>query len=104
MATGLNCPSGVFTLIHVGEQDAMPVVQCPHVPGWSWNTVVRPGPVVEVICETAAAVNAGLIVLTTDGRNGFLDVLRGSHSERILAIAPCPLLAIPAGSFIASVV
>jgi nucleotide-binding universal stress UspA family protein len=60
--------------------------------------------VVEVICETAAAVNAGLIVLTTDGRNGFLDVLRGSHSERILAIAPCPLLAIPAGSFIASVV
>jgi nucleotide-binding universal stress UspA family protein len=34
--------------------------------------------------------------MSTDGRNGFLDALRGSHSQRVLRRAPCPLLAIPA--------
>jgi nucleotide-binding universal stress UspA family protein len=104
MATRLECPAGVFTLVHIGEQADMPQVQLPNVPGWRWNTVVRSGDVVDVIIETASAVNAGLIVLTTEGRSGFLDALRGSHSERILQRAACPLLAIPASGFIASVV
>jgi nucleotide-binding universal stress UspA family protein len=104
MATRLHCPAGVFTLLHVGEKTEMPAVQLPEVPGWSWQTEIRSGDVVDVIGETASAVNAGLIVLTTEGRNGFLDALRGSHSERILQRAPCPLLAIPASGFIASVV
>ncbi len=104
MASRLNCPAGVFTLVFVGEKTDMPQVKQPDVPGWRWNTVVRPGEVVDVIIETASAVAAGLIVLTTEGRNGFLDALRGSHSERILQKAPCPLLAIPASGYIASVV
>jgi len=104
MVTRLNCPAGTFTLVYVGERDAVPQVQLPEVRGWTWNTEVRSGDVVEAISDTAAAVRAGLIVLTTEGRNGFLDALRGSHSERILQQAECPLLAIPAGSFIASVV
>jgi nucleotide-binding universal stress UspA family protein len=103
MATRLHCPAGVFTLLHVGEKAGMPEVQLPDVPGWRWNTEIRSGDVVEVISETASAIKAGLIVLTTEGRNGFLDALRGSHSERILQRAPCPLLAIPASGFIASV-
>jgi nucleotide-binding universal stress UspA family protein len=36
--------------------------------------------------------------MSTDGRSGFLDALRGSHSERVLRHAPCPLLAIPESS------
>ena len=104
MAHRLNCPDGVFTLLHVGEKATMPEVQLPDVPGWRWTTEIRSGDVVDVISETASAVNAGLIVLTTEGRNGFLDALRGSHSERIMQRAPCPLLAIPASGFIASVV
>ena len=104
MAHRLNCPDGVFTLLHVGEKATMPEVQLPDVPGWRWTTEIRSGDVVDVINETASAVNAGLIVLTTEGRNGFLDALRGSHSERIMQRAPCPLLAIPASGFIASVV
>ena len=56
-----------------------------------------------VIHETALEIKAELIVLTTEGRNGFLDALRGSHSERILSQSPCPLLAIPASGFMASV-
>ena len=104
MASGLNCAAGVFTLVHVGEKADMPQVEMPDVSGWKWNTVVHSGDVVEVISETASVARAGLIVLTTEGRHGFLDVLRGSHSERILQQAPCPLLAIPAGGFMASVV
>ena len=104
MAGRLDCPPGVFTMLHVGEKTSMPDVQFPDVSGWSWNTVVQSGNVVDVISETAAAVKAGLIVLTTEGRNGFLDALRGSHSERILQRTPCPLLAIPSSGFMASVV
>ena len=104
MANRLGLPSGVFTILHVGETAGIPQVKSPDVAGWSWNTVVRQGDVVDVISETASAVRAGLIVLTTEGRNGFLDALRGSHSERILRKTPCPLLAIPASGFMASVV
>jgi nucleotide-binding universal stress UspA family protein len=104
MATRLDCPAGVFTLVHVGDDADMPQVQLPNVPGWNWTKEIRSGDVIDVISETAAEINAGLIVLTTDGRNGFLDALRGSHSERIMQRAPCPLLAIPAGGFIASVI
>jgi nucleotide-binding universal stress UspA family protein len=104
MASRLNLSSGVFTMLHVGESHGLPQVELPDVPGWRWNTLVKPGDVVDVISETALAVKAGLIVLTTEGRNGFLDALRGSCSERILRQAPCPLLAIPASSFMASVV
>jgi nucleotide-binding universal stress UspA family protein len=104
MVVGLGCPAGTFTVLHVGEQDGMPQVQLPEVPGWKWNVEVRSGDVIDVVAERAAAVRAGLIVMTTDGRDGFLDALRGSHSERILHQSSCPLLAIPASSFIASVV
>jgi nucleotide-binding universal stress UspA family protein len=104
MASRLKCPSGVFTLVHVGEKKDMPDARLPDLPGWSWNAMVRSGHVVDVITETALEIKAGLIALTTDGRNGFLDALRGSHSERILQKAPCPLLAIPASGFMASVV
>jgi nucleotide-binding universal stress UspA family protein len=54
-----------------------------------------------VILEEALNVEADLIVMSTDGRHGFLDALRGSHSERVLHGSPCPLLAIPVGGFMA---
>ena len=34
--------------------------------------------------------------MTTDGRNGFLDALRGIDSERVLRSGAFPVLAIPA--------
>lgn len=104
MARRLSIPSGNYTLLHVGEKDDMPDVQLPDQPGWTWNRISGKGEVIDVIIDTAREVKAGLIVMTTDGRNGFLDALRGSHSERILRRTPCPLLAIPAGGFMASVI
>ena len=103
MAYRLNCPEGVFTVLHVGEEGDMPDLHYSEMPGWRWNKVIKQGDVVDVICGTAEEIKTDLIVMTTEGRHGFLDALRGSHSERVLHKAPCPLLAIPAGGFIASV-
>jgi nucleotide-binding universal stress UspA family protein len=66
------------------------------VPGWQWTNIVKSGNIIDSIVEMASAMAADLIVISTDGRNGFLDALRGSHSERVLRQSPCPLLAIPA--------
>jgi nucleotide-binding universal stress UspA family protein len=103
MAYRLNRPVGVFTVLHVGEEGDMPDLNYSDMHGWQWDIVIKQGDVVDVICGTAEEIKADLIVMTTEGRHGFLDALRGSQSERVLHKAPCPLLAIPAGGFIASV-
>lgn len=103
IASRLHCSSGVFTVLHVGEQENMPDVRCPELAGWRWNKLTKSGEVVEIIDQTARELKADLIVMSTEGRNGFLDALRGSHSERVLRKSRCPILAIPTGGFIGSV-
>lgn len=103
LAVRLERLSGTFVLLHVGEASDTPAVDCPEVPGWQWQNVTRTGDVVHGIRDTAAKEKADLIVMSTDGRNGFLDALRGSHSERVLRKAPCPLLAVPENSMAARV-
>jgi len=103
MAYRLNRPVGVFTVLHVGEEGDMPDLHYSDMPGWQWEKVIKQGDVVDAICGIAEEIKADLIVMTTEGRHGFLDALRGSHSERVLHKTPCPLLTIPAGGFIASV-
>jgi nucleotide-binding universal stress UspA family protein len=99
---GLRCDSGMVTLLHVGE-DVMPRVACPEVFGWHWSRIVRNGEVVEVIQQVAREIDADLVVMATDGRNGFCDALLGSHSERVLQESSCPLLTIPADRFLSVV-
>ena len=59
---------------------------------------MRTGDVINGILDVAEKEAADLIVMATDGRNGFLDALRGSHSERVLRKARWPLLTISEGS------
>jgi len=101
LARRLECQHGTFILLHVGETRSMPEVQCPEVPGWQWKKVNKTGDVIRGIVDTASDQEADLIVMSTDGRNGFLDALRGSHSERVLHHAHCPLLTVPEGSLAA---
>jgi nucleotide-binding universal stress UspA family protein len=96
----LNCDQGTFTLLHVGSEDSMPAVRPPDVPGWEWKEEVRSGEVIQAIIDVSKETEADLIVMTTDGRNGFLDGLRGSHSERVLRLAEMPLLTVPLGSYV----
>lgn len=93
-----NSPEGTFTVLHVGESNTMPALRFPEVAGWTWKKELRTGDVIEGIVKTAKGIQADLIVMSTDGRNGFLDGLRGSHSERVLRNCAAALLTIPVGS------
>jgi nucleotide-binding universal stress UspA family protein len=103
IAQQLNCPTGRFTILHVGDDTTMPEVNCPELPGWEWTKLSQKGEIIEVILQTARATEADLIVMSTEGHNGFLDALRGSHSEQVLRQCACPLLAIPADGWVSSV-
>lgn len=100
LVQSLGCTEGKFTLLHVGDEETMPAVFPPEVTGWEWNKEIRKGDVIETIVGASQNVNADLIVMTTDGRHGFLDGLRGSHSERILRSTEAPLLTVPLGSHV----
>lgn len=93
-----NCSEGTITVLHVGESNTMPALRFPEVAGWTWKKELRTGEVIDGIVKTAEALEADLIVMSTDGRNGFLDGLRGSHSERVLRYSATPLLTVPVGS------
>ena len=93
-----NCSEGTFVLMHVGTSNTMPALRTPEVPGWTWQKELRSGEVIEGIVNSAKDHKVDLILLATDGRNGFLDALRGSHSERIVRYGVAPLLTIPVGS------
>lgn len=98
----LNCPQGDFCLLHVGDATSMPAVHCPPVEGWTWSKEFRSGDVIQSIVTVAKDSQADLIVMSTDGRNEFLDSLRGSHSERVLSHAVAPLLTVPVGELAAT--
>jgi nucleotide-binding universal stress UspA family protein len=97
-ALKMQSPAGTFVLMHAGTTNTMPACSCPDVPGWTWQKDLRNGDVIEGIVNAAKEHEADLIVMSTDGRNGFLDGIRGSHSERVLRHGGTPLLTIPVGS------
>lgn len=104
LVRSFGCDQGKFTLVHVGSADSMPSVDPPEVPGWEWSADVRSGEVIQSIIDAARETSADLIVMTTDGHNGFLDGLRGSHSERVLRLAGVPVMTLPAGSLAADTI
>jgi nucleotide-binding universal stress UspA family protein len=96
----LELPAGIVTLLHVGGEGEMPAVKLPEDTGWTWNRVTKPGEPTDVILHTATELGADLIVMTTDGPDGFLDALRGTTSERVLRKAQCPIVNLPVGSML----
>jgi nucleotide-binding universal stress UspA family protein len=103
IAQRLNCPTGQFTILYVGDDSGMPEVSCPELPGWEWTKITKKGDITQVILQTAREMDADLIVMSTQGRQGFLDALRGSNSEQVLRHCACPLLTIPTNSWASSV-
>lgn len=69
----------------------------PDVPlaGVEVRYVPHAGDPVQVIVDQAVAGSADLIVMGTHGRSGFERFLIGSVTERVLRLAPCPVLAVP---------
>jgi len=83
------------TLLHVGDPENVPAVTLPEESGIEWTTVVLSGDAPAQIVSEADRLSANLIVMTTDGRDVLIDALRGSHTERVIRRAVCPVLALP---------
>ena len=79
--------------MHVG--DRMPDVFLPESDHWTWHQTSRQGDVIEEIVGAARELSADLIVMTTDGPDSFKDLFRGSHVQRVVRAASCPVAAIP---------
>ena len=80
-------------LMHVG--DHMPDLELPEHEGIRWSQGLQQGDVIDQIIRTAADRQADLVVMASDGRSGIMDAFRGSHSEQIVRLVPCPLLVVP---------
>jgi nucleotide-binding universal stress UspA family protein len=91
----LGCAPVRFTLLHVGGEAEVPEVELPLQAGWTVDRLTRGGEVVESILAVAEERDADLIVMATEGHQGFLDALRGSTTERVLRGAKCAVLAVP---------
>ena len=95
LARSLKSDRVEVTLLHVAEDEHdMPAIDLPARDGFLWHERTVAGDVVEAIL--AAAADADLIVMATQGHDGVLDALRGSTTERVLQQAACPVLAVPA--------
>lgn len=85
------------TLLHVGPAAEMAELQTPaDDAACRWRRLAASGNVVEQIVGHAREIAADLIVMATEGHDGFLDAVRGSVTEQVLRQANCPLLAVPA--------
>ena len=85
-----------ITLLHIGDETAMPMVYAQNGPQWTFARMHRDGDVVDAIVAAAELVRAELVVMPTEGRHGVFDALRGSTTERVLRRLRRPLLAVPA--------
>ena len=81
-----------FTLLHVGNDLDVLAIDAPQRPGWEWTLIQRDGDVAECILRAEQEMQPDLVVMTTQGHNGFLDALRGSTTERVLRHLHCPML------------
>ncbi len=84
-----------LTLLHVGDENRFPRLDVSfgdaHV-----ERVTRHGNPVTEILQQAQDCDADLLIMTTEGRHGIYDALRGTTTEQVLRRAPCPLMAVPA--------
>ena len=83
-----------IVLLRVGGSP--PELAIPKSDRWTVRAESAEGDVVEVL--TAASEDCDLVIATTEGEHGVLDLLRGSTTARLARGVACPILAVPAGS------
>lgn len=89
-----------FVALHAGKAMFTPPPALPKIIECHTRIVVRNSDPVDAIVETAKEEKARLIVMTTAGRDSIHDMLTGSITERVLRKASCPILAVPAPSYV----
>ena len=63
-----------------------------HEAGLQGETVIAEGIPFQTIVDTAGDRDVDLIVMGTHGRTGLTHVLMGSVAEKVVRLAPCPVL------------
>ncbi len=58
------------------------------------GTLIRVGPAVSEIANTAKETNADLLVISTHGYTGLKRIVLGSVAENVVRHAPCPVLVV----------
>jgi nucleotide-binding universal stress UspA family protein len=86
----------VVHLLHVGTTEEAPIVEIDPRTNRRLKRHTRSGPVIDAILAVAEELQPDFIAMSTRGRQGFLDAVRGSTTERVLREAKRPLLAVPA--------
>ncbi len=90
-----------INIMHVMEknnksaEDDFPEIVIPENEDCVVRVEVKKSSIIEEISRVADEINADLIVIPTEGRNGFLDAVFGSTSEQVLRHSNCPTLSIP---------
>jgi nucleotide-binding universal stress UspA family protein len=59
-----------------------------------WEVEVAMGQPADTIVRVAQERGADLIVMSTHGRTGLQHVLMGSVAEKVVRLAPCPVLTV----------
>lgn len=94
----IDAKAARLDVFYVGDTSSMPEVEQPSDIEAPFEQIVRRGSPVDEILKMAKEQRTDLIVMATEGHNGFLDALRGSTTEQVLRQSPCPVLAIPPGT------
>jgi nucleotide-binding universal stress UspA family protein len=97
-ASGVEAARGLAALLGIAAPDLELVhagIAEPQLSKLGIEVVQLQQPLERAIVERARATGACLIVMSTRGHDGVLDVLRGSHTERVIRDAPCPVLSVP---------
>lgn len=82
-------------VLHVGDGAPAPLPRVPEREGVRLHAETARGPIEAGLLEWAKGAHADLIVMATRGHDSLRDVLLGSHSERVLRRASCPVLLVP---------
>lgn len=85
-------------VFHVGDTSTLPEVEPPSDVETTFERIAHRGNPVDEILKMAKEQRTDLIVMATEGHNGFLDALRGSTTEQVLRQSPCPVLAVSPGT------
>lgn len=82
-------------LLHAGEPGSIARPDLIERPYLDWRMHYQPGNPVDSILSAAAELDADMIVMATQNRDGFLDAFRSSVTQKVVRGAPCPVLAVP---------
>ncbi|MGE5190715.1 MAG: universal stress protein [Gemmatimonadota bacterium] len=81
-------------------QESMDAFLAAHFAGFeNFDTILAAGIPYREIIKKAREISAGLIVIGTHGRTGVEHVVFGSTAEKVVRLAPCPVLSVRLGGY-----